>query len=269
MAARLATGGGRVSRRVAASPGAVGYGGVVVEVVERAHALGLPLLAEGELKVAPSILSADFGALGAEIAKVASVTDWLHVDVMDGHFVPNITIGPPVVASIRRHTGMFFDCHLMMTDPGEYLEVFRRAGADSCSVHVEVGETEAMCAEMRRLGMGVGLVVNPETPYEAAAPYLHLVDLLLIMTVHPGFGSQSLIADVMAKLIKARAQAEREGLHVTLQVDGGIDERTAPVAALAGARCFVAGSAVFHSPDPAETVRRIHASASAAISPGR
>jgi ribulose-phosphate 3-epimerase len=226
-------------------------------------------LAPGEVKVAPSILSADFGTLRTEIAKVAAVTDWLHVDVMDGHFVPNITIGPPVVASIRRHAGMFFDCHLMMTDPGEYLEAFRDAGADSCSVHVEVGATADLCAEMRRLGLGVGLVVNPETSYEVAAPYLHLVDLLLIMTVHPGFGSQSFIADVMTKLGQARAQAEREGLHVTLQVDGGIDERTAPVAARAGARCFVSGSAVFHSPDPAETVRLIHLAASAAISPGR
>jgi ribulose-phosphate 3-epimerase len=245
------------------------YRGEVVEAAMRSHARGLPKLGDGELKVAPSILAADFGNLATEVAKVSCVTDWLHLDVMDGHFVPNLTIGPPVVESLRPHTGMFFDCHLMMTNPGEFLEAFRDAGAGSCSVHVEIGDTQSLCAQMRALGLGVGLVVNPETPYEAAAPYLELVDLLLIMTVHPGFGNQSFIADAVQKLAQARAQAERQKLQVTLQVDGGIDLDTAPIAASLGARCLVAGTAVFASPDPTEAVRRIHAAGSAAISMSR
>src|ERR1700759_2458082 len=133
-------------------------------------------------RIAPSILSADFAALGAAIEGIAAQADLLHVDVMDGHFVPNLTIGPPVVKSLRAHTDLYFDCHLMMTNPGDYLEAFRKAGADGGRVHVELDDTQRLVDEMRHLGLDVGLAVNPETPFEAFAPWLDRIDLLLLMT---------------------------------------------------------------------------------------
>jgi ribulose-phosphate 3-epimerase len=215
-------------------------------------------------RIAPSILSADFACLGDDIDRIASEADLLHVDVMDGHFVPNLTIGAPVVASINRHTELFLDCHLMMTNPGEYLEAFAKAGADSCSVHVEIGGSEDLIAQMRSLGIGVGLAINPETPFEAAAPYLDRIDMLLVMTVHPGFGGQHFMSEVVDKVRQARQELDRRGLRVALQVDGGIDPETVGQVSRAGADTFVAGSAIFGQDDPPAAARAIRRAADAA-----
>ena len=162
-----------------------------------------------DLRVAPSILSADFGLLAEAVAGVTPASEWLHVDVMDGHFVPNLSMGPPVVASLRRHTDLFFDTHLMITDPDRYLESFRDAGSNGCTVHVEVGGTAELIAQMRELGLRVGLAANPDTPFEAVEPYLSEVDLVVCMTVFPGFAGQSFIAEVMPKVRQVRGRVGR------------------------------------------------------------
>ena len=212
--------------------------------------------------MAPSILSADFANLAGAIDGVAPEADLLHVDVMDGHFVPNLTIGPPVVKSVRAHTDVYLDCHLMMDNPAHFLEAFAEAGANGCSVHVEIGDTADLIKQMRSLGLDAGLAVNPDTPFEAFEAYLADIDLLLLMTVFPGFGGQEFIADVLPKVTRSRQDIERRGLTLPIQVDGGIDERTAPRVAAAGAEVLVAGSAIFGADDPATAARRIRVAAS-------
>jgi ribulose-phosphate 3-epimerase len=223
----------------------------------------------GVVKVAPSVLSADFGNLAAAVAEVAPAADWLHVDVMDAHFVPNLTIGPPVVASLRRHSSMYFDCHLMMTDPGSFLEAFAAAGAGGCTVHVEVGRTDELLEEMRALGLRVGLAANPDTPFEALEPHLHQVDLVLCMTVFPGFGGQRFMEDVMEKVTRVRRALVSRGRsdEVDLEVDGGIDEGTGVTAVVAGANVLVAGSAIFGHERPREAAESIGAAARRALEP--
>jgi ribulose-phosphate 3-epimerase len=208
-------------------------------------------------RIAPSILSADFACLAKSVDAVAPEADLLHVDVMDGHFVPNLTIGPPVIKSLRSRTDLYFDCHLMVDNPRDFLDDFAAAGANGCSVHVELSDVVPLFGEMRRLGLDVGLAVNPETPVEACLPHLPHIDLLLMMTVHPGFGGQEFIAEVMDKVKVAREEIDRRDLKVALQVDGGINTETAPIAAAAGADVFVAGSAIFHADDPLKAAKRI------------
>ena len=215
----------------------------------------------GQLRIAPSILSADFGFLADAVRAVDAETDWLHLDVMDGHFVPNVTIGPPVVRSLRRYSGRAFDCHLMMSEPGRYLEAFAAAGATSCTVHVDVGDTAALVREARQLGLRVGVAANPDTPFEVVAPFLESIDLLLLMTVFPGFAGQSFMAEVMGKVALAREEIDRRGLPVDLEVDGGIDVTTAPIATRAGANVLVAGSAIFAQDDARGAAHRLREAA--------
>jgi ribulose-phosphate 3-epimerase len=212
-------------------------------------------------KIAPSILSADFAQLADDVERVAAEADLLHVDVMDGHFVPNLTIGPPVVKSLRKRTDLHLDCHLMIDNPGELLEDFADAGADGCTVHIELGDPRPLFAAMRELGLRVGLTHNPETPVEAVLPYVEEIDVLLFMSVHPGFGGQAFIPSVLDKLTAARRVVDEGGLPVELEIDGGINRETAPRAAAAGADILVAGSAIFHADDPAAAARQIREAA--------
>jgi ribulose-phosphate 3-epimerase len=209
------------------------------------------------MKLAPSILSADFAELGVEVERVREVADLLHVDVMDGHFVPNLTIGPPVVQSLRRRTDLFLDCHLMVDNPQVLLAAFADAGADGCTVHIELGDPRRLFDEIRRLGMRVGLSLEPQTPFEAVRPYLAQIDLLLVMSVHTGFGGQPFIPEVLDKVRAARAVIDEQQLPVEIEIDGGIKVDNAHLAADVGVDIIVSGTGIFGTDDPVAAARKI------------
>jgi ribulose-phosphate 3-epimerase len=212
-----------------------------------------------EILVAPSILSADFARLGEEIAAVeAAGGDWLHVDVMDGRFVPNITIGPPVVKAIRRVTKLPLDVHLMIVEPERYVDAFAEAGADTITVHVEAcTHLERTLAHIRSLGKRAGVTMNPSTSEESIRYVLDVSDQILVMSVNPGFGGQSMLRSVLPKVAAIRKMIDERKLPIDLEIDGGITADTAREAIAAGARVLVAGNAVFRTKDYAGAIAGI------------
>jgi ribulose-phosphate 3-epimerase len=200
----------------------------------------------------PSILSADFAKLGEEVSQFNDVIERIHLDVMDGHFVNNLTFGPPIVESIRGLSNLFFDAHLMVTKPEELFEDFVKAGADSITFHIEIGNTKKRIQAVKDLGVKVGLSLNPATPVEDILPFLNDIDSVLVMSVVPGWGGQSFISEVLSKV--KQIKEANDGIQVT--IDGGINEETIAIAASSGVDYFVAGSAIYKSENPVEQAIR-------------
>lgn len=207
-----------------------------------------------KILVAPSILAADFSKLGEEVKRVEEAgCDLLHLDVMDGHFVPNLTIGPPLIKSIRKNTEMVFDTHLMISDPLKYVKPFAEAGSDHITFHVEAdNDPDEVIKEIESHGCSAGICLKPGSAVDTLIPYLDRISLVLVMTVEPGFGGQSFMADMMPKVKKIREEIKKRSLPVHLEVDGGIDAKTVTQAVSSGANMLVAGTSVFRNPEGAK-----------------
>jgi len=205
--------------------------------------------------IAPSILSADFAKLGDEIHAVEKAgADWIHVDIMDGHFVPNLTIGPLVVKSIRKITKLPLDCHLMIEYPERFIEAFKEAGADWISVHAETCDLAQVLPAIKKLGCKAGAVINPSTTVETLFPFCKLADYILIMTVHPGFGGQKKVDGSIEKIAELKKYLKAHNLNIPIQVDGGVKVENIAEFAEAGVDIFVSGSGIFHTKDYAQTI---------------
>jgi ribulose-phosphate 3-epimerase len=206
--------------------------------------------------IAPSLLAADFANLAAEVRAVEQAgADWLHLDIMDGHFVPNLTFGPLVVKALRKHTTLPMDAHLMIAPADPYIAAFAEAGADHISVHPESGPHLHRTLQLiRSLGKKAGVVLNPATPLESILHVLDLVDIIMVMTVNPGFGGQAFLGSQLPKIAALRRLIDERGLPIILQIDGGITPKTAPQVLAAGATCLIAGTAVYGAPDYAAAI---------------